>query len=83
MGVFPFTYLGPPLSDHRLRNEDFILIFQTIERRLAGVSTLLDYDGRLQLIKSVLSALPIFFMCALALPAGIVEQINKYIRNFL
>lgn len=55
---------------------------QRIERRLSGCSTMLSYDGRFQLLKSVFSSLPIFFMCTLALPFGVVEQINKYLRNF-
>lgn len=44
---------------------------------------MLSYDGRLLLIKSVLYALPIFFMCTLALPIGIIEKLNKYLRHFL
>ena len=43
---------------------------------------MLGYDGRLQLIKSVYAALLIFFMCTLALPMGVIEQINKYLRKF-
>lgn len=81
-GTFPFTYLGLPMSTSRLKIEDFNPIMQRIERRLSGCSTMLSYDGRFQLIKSVFSSLPIFFMCTLALPIGVAEQINKYVRNF-
>jgi len=44
---------------------------------------MLSYDGRVILIKSVFAALPIFFMCTLALPMGVMDQIIKYLRNFL
>ena len=43
---------------------------------------MLSYDGRILLIKSIFSALPTFFMCTLALPLGVIEQINKYLRKF-
>ena len=81
-GSFPFTYLGLPLSTGRLRIKDFHPIMQWIERRLIGCSSMLSYDGRILLTKSVFSALPTFFMCTLALPQGVLDQINKYLRNF-
>lgn len=58
-GSFPFTYLGLPMSNTQLKLEDFHPIIQRIERRLAGCSTMLSYDGRLLMIKFVFSALPI------------------------
>lgn len=81
-GSFPFTYLGLPLSTSRLRIEDFHPIMHRIERSLTGCSTMLSYDGRILLIKSIFSALPTFFMCTLALPQGVIDQIDKYLRNF-
>lgn len=44
---------------------------------------MLSYDGRLLMIKSVFSTLPIFFMHSLALSAGVISQLNKYLRHFL
>lgn len=44
-GSLPFTYLGLPLCASRLKIEDFTPICQQIERRLAGCSTMLSYDG--------------------------------------
>ena len=81
-GYFPFTYLGLPLSTSKLRIEDSHPIKQRTERRLSGCSTMLSYDGRFLLIKSIFSALPTFFMCTFALPLGVIEKINKYLRNF-
>lgn len=80
-GLLPFTYLGLPLSTNKLKIEDFTAMMQRIERRISGYSTLISYDGRLQLIKSVFSSLPTYFMCCLALPLGVVEQINKYLKH--
>lgn len=83
LGSFPFTYLGLPLSTHKLTIEDFTAMMQRIERRISGCSTLISYDARLQLIKSVYSSLPTYFMCCLALPLGVEEQINKYLKHCL
>lgn len=78
-----FTYLGLPLGDSRLKVADFTPIYQQIERRLYGCSTMLSFDARILLIRSVFAALPIFYMSTLALHVAIIEQINKYLRNFL
>lgn len=82
-GSFPFTYLGLPISTSRPNIEDFNQITQRIERRLTGCSTLLSYAGRLLLIKPVFAALAIFFMSTLTLPAGVVVQLDKYLRSIL
>ena len=82
-GHFPFTYLGLPLGTTKPKIEDFNPMMQRIERRLSGCSTMLSYDGRLLIIKSVFASLPIFFTSSLALPVGVLQQINKYLRNFL
>lgn len=47
LGSFPFTYLGLPLSNHKLKIEDFTAMMQRIERRISGCSTLIFYDARL------------------------------------
>src|SRR4051812_29975624 len=57
-------------------------MMQRIDRRLTGCSTMLSYDGRLMLIKSIFSALPTSYMCSLLLPTGVTSQINKYLRAF-
>lgn len=74
-GKLPFAYLGLPMGTAQLKIEDFSPMMQRVERRLAGCSTLVSNDGKLLLIKSVFSALPIFFMCTLALPVGVINQL--------
>lgn len=81
IGAFPFTYLGLPLSLVKPRLEDFVPVIKRIDKRLSGCSTLLSYGDKLTLIKSIFTSLPTFFMSTLMLPAGIVEQINKYLRH--
>lgn len=83
LGSFPFTYLGLPLSTSKLKIEDFNAMMQRTERRISGCSTLISYDGRLQLIESSFSSLPIYSMCCLDTPLGVLDQINKYFRRCL
>jgi hypothetical protein len=81
--MLPFTYLGLPLSVTKLSLEFFLPIVQRVERRLNGIADFLDYGGKLLMVKSVLSSLPIFFMCCLDIPFSIKKQIVKYMRHCL
>lgn len=56
-------------------------MLKRIERRLSGCSTLLSYGEKLTIIKSAFTSLPTFFMSSLALPATVIDQINKYIKH--
>lgn len=82
-GQMPFTYLGLPMGTSKPKIEDFGPMMQKFERRLLGCSTMLTYDDRLLLIKSVFVALPIFYMSTVVPRVGVIEQINKYLRIFL
>jgi hypothetical protein len=52
-----------------------------VEKRLCGIADFLNYGGKLQLVKSVLASLPIFFMCCLDVPITIKDQVIKYMRQ--
>ena len=70
---FPQSYLGLPLSTHKLNLKDFFFIIDKIDRRLVGWrGVLLTLAGRAVLVRIVLRALPIYAMTALLLPMGIV-----------
>jgi hypothetical protein len=58
----PFTYLGLPLGITKPNVEFFLPIVQRVERRLNGIADFLDHGGKLLMVKSILSSLPIFFM---------------------
>lgn len=81
IGSLPFTYLGLPLCLVKPKLVDFAPLLQRIDKRLAGCSTMLSYGDKMTLIKSVFTSLPTFYMSTLMLPAGIIEQINKYLRH--
>ena len=82
-GCLPFTYLGLPLSITKPSMEHFVPIVQRVERRLCGIADFLNYGGKLQLVKSVLSSLPLFYMSYLEVPIAIKDQIIKYMRYCL
>jgi hypothetical protein len=58
-------------------------MIQRVQTRLGGIADFLNYGGKLQLIKSVLSSLPIFFMCCFDVPITVKEQVIKYMRHCL
>lgn len=83
VATFPQSYLGLPLSTHKLNLADFFFIIDKVDRRLAGWrGLLLSLAGRAILVRSVLRALPIYAMSVLLLPAGTVQEIEKRCRAF-
>jgi hypothetical protein len=54
-----------------------------IEKRLISTSLWLTQGGKLQLVNSVMSSLPTFYMCTIKLPISIIKQIDKYRRHCL
>jgi hypothetical protein len=72
-GTLPFTYLGLPLGITKPSLEHFLPMVSRVERRLGGIADFLDYGGKLLMVKSVLSSLPIFFMCCLDIPVSVKE----------
>lgn len=81
IGAMPFTYLGLPLCLSKPKLVDFMPVLKRVEQRLVGCSNLLSFGEKLVLIKSVFASLPIFFMSTLAMPVGIVEQLNRYLKD--
>jgi hypothetical protein len=82
-GLMPFTYLGVPLGLSKPRIRHFLPLIQRIERRLSCSSALLSQAGRLELVNSVLSALPTFLMCTLKIHAATVKKIDAYRKHYL
>lgn len=77
-------YLGLPLSDRRPNRVDFLPMIAAVEARVASwKSALLSYGGRLTLIKSVLSSLPLHYMQALKVPKWVFEKIDRIRHSFL
>lgn len=82
-GSFPFTYLGLPLGLTKPKVQDFLPLVSKCERRLGGISSLLNQAGRLQITNAVLSAMPTYYMCSLEIPKSIIKQIDKLRKHCL
>jgi len=82
-GQLPFTYLGIPLGTTKPLIKDYAPLICRVERKLSASSIFLSYSGRLQLVNSVVSSLPTYFMCTLSLPKTVIEIIDKYRKNCL
>lgn len=60
VGNLPFRYLGLPLYNKRLRKEDWAIVINRINLRIEGwKAKLLSQGGRLTLVSSVLTSLPL------------------------
>ncbi|KAL0292827.1 UNVERIFIED_CONTAM: Retrovirus-related Pol polyprotein from type-2 retrotransposable element R2DM [Sesamum radiatum] len=83
-GAPPTSLFGLPLLASRLSVADCRPILQKIEARIRGWDGIvLSFAGRVQLIKSVLSALQVYWAMAFILPKHVIKEIEKRLRNFL
>jgi hypothetical protein len=82
-GNLPFTYLGLPMGTTKPKIIDFLPLVYKCERRLSGISSMLNQAGRLQITNAVLSSLPTYYMCTLEIPKAVIKQIDKFRKNCL
>ncbi|KAL2224793.1 UNVERIFIED_CONTAM: hypothetical protein Sindi_3034800, partial [Sesamum indicum] len=81
-GQLPMRYLGLPLLSSRLSISDCQPLLLNIDARINGWEGIsLSYAGRIQIIKSVLSAMSIYWASAFILPKAIIKQIEKRFRT--
>jgi hypothetical protein len=72
VGTFPSTYLALLLGLRKPQVKDYAPLICRIERRMSATSKFLSYAGRLQLVNSVISSLPTYYMCSLKLPLTVI-----------
>lgn len=77
-------YLGFPIFHRRVRKEDFGFIIDKMQQRLASwKSKLLNKAGRVTLVKSVISAIPTYYMQMNWIPTSVCTQMDCIARNFV
>lgn len=77
-------YLGFPIFQGRVKKEDFRFIIDKMQSKLASwKNKLLNKAGRTTLVKSVLNAIPSFYMQINWLPSSVCNQIDRISRQFL
>jgi hypothetical protein len=82
-GEFPFRYLGIPMSPSRIHNKDWRVVEERFQKKLSSwKGKLLSSGGRLVLINSVLSSLPMFMMSFFRIPKGVLEKLDYYRSRF-
>jgi hypothetical protein len=75
---FPCTYLGLPLSVRKPTKEMLMPLVDKIADYLPGwKASLMNRAGRLVLVRTVLTAAPIYLMIALDLPKWCLKSIDK------
>ncbi|KAL0401934.1 UNVERIFIED_CONTAM: LINE-1 retrotransposable element O protein [Sesamum latifolium] len=83
-GHLPLRYLGLPLLASRLSIADCKPILTKIDDRIRGwEGIMLSFAGRVQLIRSVLSSLQVYWAMAFILPKTVIREVEKRLRSFL
>ncbi|GJU81521.1 hypothetical protein Tco_1283886 [Tanacetum coccineum] len=80
----PVKYLGVPLISSRLLNKDCKVLVEKVSNRIRDwKNKSLSYAGRLQLCRSVLSSMHVYWAAVLVIPIGIIQDIKQLMRGFL
>jgi len=83
MGNIPFVYLELPIGGNPRRLSFWEPVVNRIKSRLSGwQSWFLSFGGRLILLKSVLTALPVYSLSFFKAPSGIISSIESLLINF-
>lgn len=81
---FPCTYLGLPLHRRKLPRSTVQPLVQKIANRLPGWKRrFFTYPGRELQCKTVLAAMPTYFLTCFKVPGWAIHRIDRYIRSFL
>jgi len=83
VGAILFVYLGLPISGNVRRISFWNPLITRIRTRLSGWKLKhLSFGGRLVLLKSVLSSLPVYALSFFKAPSGIVSSIESILNCF-
>ncbi|GJW76145.1 putative RNA-directed DNA polymerase, eukaryota, reverse transcriptase zinc-binding domain protein, partial [Tanacetum coccineum] len=79
-GEHPVKYLGVPLISSRLLNKDCKFLVEKARNRIGDwKNKSLSFAGRLQLCKSVISSMQVYWASILVIPMGIISDINNLV----
>ncbi|GKU90242.1 hypothetical protein SLEP1_g4255 [Rubroshorea leprosula] len=83
-GKSPFIYLGMPVDGKPGNRKLWEPVIKKFRAKLAVWKTAsLSFGGRLTLLNSILSALPIFYMSLFLMPNSVVIELTHIQRSFL
>ena len=76
-------YLGPPLGASPRRQAMWKPVIELIKKHLSSwKKRFISFGGRLVLIKSVISSLPIYYMSLFKIPEGVAKCIEQIQADF-
>lgn len=82
--VVPFVYLGLPVGANPRKLATWDPIVTKIRGRLSSwKSKRLSMGGRICLIKSVLTALPLYYLSFFRMPKGVIKKCQQLMMRFL
>ena len=80
----PFLYLGLPIGGDPRKKQFWQTIVSKVKSRLSSwKGKLLSMTGRVCLIKSIISALPLYYLSFFKAPKCVCDELKKIQRNFL
>lgn len=83
-GSLPFWYLGIPIISSRLRKDDCITLVNIITSRVQSwTQRFLSFAGRLQLIRSVLHSVQVYWANVFIIPRAVLDKIEQILWQFL
>ena len=82
VGSLPFVYLGLPIGGNARLLSFWEPLIHRIKSRPSGwKSKHLSFGGRLVLLKSVLSSMPVYALSFFKAPSGIVSSIESILKK--
>ncbi|KAJ0561377.1 putative RNA-directed DNA polymerase [Helianthus annuus] len=83
-GHLPVKYLSVPLISSRLLYKDCQILVEKMENRITyWGNKFLSFAGRLQLIRSVLSSMHVYWASVFILPKRITKELERKMKDFL
>lgn len=80
----PFSYLGLPVGANMRLEKNWISIIEKFKNKLsAWKAKYLSFGGRLTLINSVLSSLPLYYFSLFKAPVKVINKLEAIRRRFL
>ena len=84
VGKWPLQYLGLPLGGNLCRKLFWEPVLRKVRKRLEGWKrSFLSRGGRLSLIESIMSSMPIYYLSLFKIPRSVAKEIESLMRDFL
>ncbi|XP_019465331.1 PREDICTED: uncharacterized protein LOC109363522 [Lupinus angustifolius] len=84
VGALPFKFLGIPVGANPRRISTWGPVIEVFKKKLSfWQQKLISFAGRVTLLKSVLSSLPIYFFSFYKAPVSVIHELDKIQRIFL